>query len=294
MVKNNIYKVTLVAIAVTTGISVYGASTIDPANKNAYGANIGWVDARADGMNGMVVGEFYCSGYLYSANVGWIHVGDGSPRNGQAYAQNLATDYGVNHDGLGNLTGFAYGANIGWINFEQELGKPQVNLKTGELSGFVWSQNVGWIALNTAQGYVKTLTIDPGPDTDGDGIPDAWEYRYFTFSRLALGYLSADGDYDGDGVSDYEEYLADTDPTDPNDQLLITNLELSDLGQRLTWASKPTRKYNIEYASVLTTNSWTTHPAIYPTGTSASQLIKGGPTQASRFYRVKSAPPLSN
>jgi len=46
-------------------------------------------------------------------------------------------------------------------------------------------------------------------DTDGDGLPDAWEYLYF-------GNLSqtAAGDYDGDGISNIDEYHNGTDPTD--------------------------------------------------------------------------------
>ena len=48
--------------------------------------------------------------------MGWIHLGDGTPANGIRYQNNSASDYGVNHDGLGNLSGLAYGANIGWIN----------------------------------------------------------------------------------------------------------------------------------------------------------------------------------
>lgn len=266
-------------------------TTIDPGHSVAYGANIGWVNAGADSTNGAVIGEFYCSGYLYSANVGWIHFGDGSPLNGRSYAQVYSIDCGVNHDGLGHLSGYAYGANIGWINFEQKFGKPQVNLQTGELSGHVWSPNVGWIGLNTLHGYVRTETIDAGRDVDADGIPDAWEYRYVRFGRGALDVLTESGDKDGDGVSDKDEYGADTDPLDADDLLMITDLELTSLEQQLTWTSKLTRKYNIQYSSMLGTN-WVEHPAIYPSGTTTTQAIKGGPTQDSRFYRVIARPPL--
>ncbi len=48
-----------------------------------------------------------------------------------------------------------------------------------------------------------------GADTDGDGIPDAWEFRYFGNLTTA----SATSDYDLDGLSDYGEYLAGTNPT---------------------------------------------------------------------------------
>jgi hypothetical protein len=44
-------------------------------------------------------------------------------------------------------------------------------------------------------------------DSDGDGLPDDWEMEYF--GNLAMG---ADEDADGDGVSNYEEWLNGTDP----------------------------------------------------------------------------------
>ena len=75
----------------------------------------GWT-CRGDTNNGAVIGEYVCSGYIYSANVGWINLGSGSPANGIRYQNNSAADFGVNQDGLGNLSGYAYGANIGWIN----------------------------------------------------------------------------------------------------------------------------------------------------------------------------------
>src|ERR1041385_2010407 len=90
----------LVLIA-TVGVAS-AATSINATNKYAYGANIGWIDARGNTNNGAIIGEFVCSGYLYAADVGWIHLGSNAPANGIQYQNNSATDYGVNQDGLGN------------------------------------------------------------------------------------------------------------------------------------------------------------------------------------------------
>src|SRR5207302_939359 len=152
-------------------------TTIDAANKYAYGANIGWMDWRGDTNNGAVIGEYVCSGYIYAANVGWINLGGGTPTN-SIYYQNLsASDFGVNQDGLGNLRGYAYGANIGWINFEN-TGAPKVDLFTGKFSGYAYSANCGWISLSNAFAYVRTDIIAPG-QTETTGLPIAWELQHF-------------------------------------------------------------------------------------------------------------------
>ena len=36
-------------------------------------------------MHGAAIGEYVCSGYIYSGYVGWIHLGDGTPANGIQY-----------------------------------------------------------------------------------------------------------------------------------------------------------------------------------------------------------------
>jgi hypothetical protein len=192
------------------------ASTIDAADKYAYGANIGWVDLRADATNGAVIGQFICSGYIYSANTGWIKLGSGFPTNGIYYQNLSASDFGVNQDGHGNLRGYAYGANIGWIHFE-DTGAPKVDLATGNFSGYAWSANCGWISLSNAVAFVKSDTIQPGVDSNGDGIPDAWELQHFGTINV-----NTNADTDHDGKTTLQEYLAGTDPNNPGDYVQIS------------------------------------------------------------------------
>src|SRR5262245_51130194 len=237
-------------------VSGWAATTINATNKFAYGANIGWMDWRGDANNGAVIGEYVCSGYIYSANVGWIGLGDGTPANGIQYQNNSASDHGVNHDGLGNLRGYAWGANIGWINFESN-GAPRVDLVTGNLSGSVYSANCGWLSLSNALARVQSTTIQTGVDTDSDNIADAWERQKFG----NLTFANATSDFDNDGFSDKSEYLADTNPNDAASNLQILTNSVIFFGANdsdtLTWTTQPTRQYRLQYRTTLDSNlSW--------------------------------------
>src|SRR2546426_4010749 len=161
-----------------------GETTINSGNRYAYGANLGWIDCRADGANGARIGEFICAGFIYAANVGWISLGNGAPANRIRYQNNSAADFGVNHDDVGNLHGLAWGANVGWLVFTNRdaagapFDSPKVDLRTGRLGGFVYGANLGWISLSNAVAFVQTDSIALGIDSDGDGLPDAWELSY--------------------------------------------------------------------------------------------------------------------
>jgi hypothetical protein len=54
-------------------------------------------------------------------------------------------------------------------------------------------------------------------DIDGNGIPDAWEIYYFGGINVRSSY----DDFEPDGVSNFHEYIAGTDPTDAESRPLL-------------------------------------------------------------------------
>lgn len=272
-------------------IALHAATTVDLENRYAYGANVGWINWVADTNNGAVMGDYVCSGYIYSANMGWINLGNGSPTNGIRYQNLSANDFGVNQDGLGNLSGYAWGANIGWITFEQTYGKPKVNLFTGVLGGYAWSANCGWISLSNAQAQVQTDYLYPGPLAP-NGLPIPW-----LLANLGTTNVNANADPTGKGMTIAQDYGAGTDPNNVNSVFRITAESFTSLGtvDSLTWDSEPTRQYYILENTNLTTATWV-DSSLGLIAPSAGATTTAGFTQTSsvpgRFFRVEASLPL--
>lgn len=272
-------------------------STIEAAAHHAWSANTGWIDFRSDSDRGFRFGEFSCAGWLWSPNLGWIDCGDGSPANHIYYANDNNTDYGVNHHGTGDLYGMAWSPNTGWINFgwatldPGNAHRPRVDLLTGQFTGYAWSANCGWISLDG----VKTTRMEI-PDTDSDGISDAFEMAY----AGNLTTLRAKHDQDADGFSDLEEYESMTNPFDSASFFKVTKVEQASAdgsATKLTWTSAPNRRYIVEHSTDLgATNPWHVSPLdpaqfIADSGESTTRttLDVAAPR---RFFRVKSVIPL--
>jgi hypothetical protein len=273
-------------------------TTINSTSKYTYGANTGWLNWCPSAPDGVVVGEAFLTGQIYAANFGWISVGDGTPADGHTYANTSAADIGVNHNGTGTLSGYAYGANIGWVNFgwaaANDPNRPHFDLLTGQFTGYAYSANTGWINL---AGNLTTDTL-ACPDSDNDGMADAWEIQKF-------GGITAAGlgtDKDKDGQSDAAEYAADTNPNDAAEYLKITSVSRNAGTMEMTLqfvTSRPTRRYRIQTSTTLLNagpGAWAAIGGDFLSSGGLSTTTRvvpiPGPAGPRRFFRVVAEKPL--
>jgi hypothetical protein len=86
-------------------------------------------------------------------------------------------------------------------------------------------------------------------DANHNGISDAWEKYYFGSAPAGRSQYT---DSDGDGMSDYAEFIAGTNPTNPASKLVFLSATLQTNKQfQLQWAAIPGRLYQIESSSSL-------------------------------------------
>jgi hypothetical protein len=275
--------------------------TIDPVDRYAWGENIGWTDWRWDPGTpgkGATIGQYFCAGFIWGENVGWIQLGTGAPADDLHYTNTAAADYGLNHDGKGNLFGLAWGENIGWITFDQSVSNPpHLDLATGRFAGYAYGENIGWIDLGSnGIHFVKTTTIEGGPDLDLDLIADAWELEQAKAAGLGpvLTHLDKTTDTDGDGKSDLAEYLADSDPFDFADYPRIVTVGRDEMTSEiiLEWTSSPRRIYEIGSTTAL--DGFTVDfDNLAPDAGVTTSVMFSDPQLSRKFWQVGAKLPLA-
>lgn len=126
------------------------------------------------------------------------------------------------------------------------------------------------------------LSTTPSGDSDGDGLSDAWELKYF--GNLNQG---ASEDPDGDHMPNLAEQRAGTDPTDINSLFAFIQVMRTDDQQLvLTWSSTLGVTYRI-LRSTDVTNGFS--PIAERTGELYSTtFVESAPDgQATHFYRIQ-------
>lgn len=120
---------------------------------------------------------------------------------------------------------------------------------TGISQGYFPDGSVSMVVMPPTLGAANELSQ---PDSDSDGMPDAWEIEH-GLNRLSAGDATLDAD--GDGMSNLEEYLADTDPRDPASRFTGA-LVMTDGVPTLRFIAHAGRSYTILYADTPAPSSW--------------------------------------
>jgi len=76
-------------------------------------------------------------------------------------------------------------------------------------------------------GGITNLNLTLGEDSDGDGLPDAWERALMNLAG-SLDDIHGGDDSDGDGLTNLEEYYSGTYAFDENDGLRLVFKEMSE------------------------------------------------------------------
>lgn len=91
------------------------------------------------------------------------------------------------------------------------------------------------------------LDLTLGEDSDGDGLPDAWERALIELlgGGRTLADIRPDDDLDGDGLTNLQEYLAGTYAYDPADGIVLEGLEIQSGRARLEFTVVRGRTYTL-------------------------------------------------
>jgi len=134
---------------------------------------------------------------------------------------------------------------------------------------------------------VGTILNDDLLDSDGDGMPDAFE-----IANHLNPYDPTDAalDADGDGVTNLQEYQAGTDPNDPASRPDILSTEPIGNDVVISFSTSVGKTYRVDYNNSAPVGPWIALQTVTGTGGIMQVIDAGAIGYATRFYRVVVVP----
>ena len=119
-------------------------------------------------------------------------------------------------------------------------------------------------------------------DTDGDHVPDEWEFAY-NFSTNNAG--DATVDTDGDTMTNLEEYIAGTDPRDAQSYLEVDAISVAG-STTLSFLARSNKTYTIQFNSELSPSGWLGFTNALSRPTNRVETIVDPASSPGRVYRL--------
>jgi hypothetical protein len=146
--------------------------------------------------------------------------------------------------------------------------------------------------------YTLRLSVGDGAFVSSDDIMvsvsgdalAAWKQQHFNEAELEDPAISGNGaDPDGDGLTNYEEFIARTDPRDEESRLEIAAIEmLAGNGVELRFEAVAGRSYSVLHRDSLDAGPWNRLGDVEPVATTQMVVVEDpdNPGAAVRYYRL--------
>jgi len=169
-------------------------------------------------------------------------------------------------------------ATPGLFVFDRVTGSNRLVVARSPLPGPFWCS---WPAINGDGSAIAFKTLDSGlvagdlnrtvdafagsmsvlstADSDADGLPDWWLQQYFGHSNGQANDLSRPGDdADGDVLTNHEEFLTGTNPTDAASvlEIQITLTPPSGTNAVLSWPALAGKNYRVQFSDDVAAGNW--------------------------------------
>jgi hypothetical protein len=150
---------------------------------------------------------------------------------------------------------------------------------------------------NFATNVIHVIYAAGSFDGNGDGLPDLWQIQHF--GCVGCPQAAPGSDPDGDGLSNLQESLAGTSPTNSASALRITAITRSGNDIRISWTAVTNKTYVVQVVTNFTSGAFANaiadlatvvvpaSPAITATNYLDIGAVTNGP---SRIYRIRLIP----